>query len=145
MIDSFIENPWIFEMPQILRNRCNFTLRWLLDLGNISLEQNLRLKTLGYLLFIPANFLYLLFRCPMTNFWLLPSKQSQSPNNNHSIYAIKFWSTDVLRGVGSLHLTECLVSFGHNAITPQIAENTLPRLKLSFSKMWKCPQYPKQV
>ena len=30
----------------------NFTLRWLLDLGNTSLEQTLRLKDLGFLLFI---------------------------------------------------------------------------------------------
>ena len=47
--------------------------------------------------------------------------------------------------VGSLHLTECPVSFDHNATTPQITENTRPRLKPSFSKMWKCPQYSKQV
>ena len=24
-------------------------------------------------------------------------------------------------------------------------ENTLPKLAPSFSKMWKCPQYPKQL
>ena len=35
-------------MPQILKSRCNFTLR----LGNTSLEQNMRSKTLGYFLFI---------------------------------------------------------------------------------------------
>ena len=44
-------------MPQILKGRCNFTLRWLPDLGNTSLEQNLKLKTLGYLLFIASIFL----------------------------------------------------------------------------------------
>ena len=35
----------------------------------------------------------------------------------------------------------------HNPLThsPQIAENTLPRLASNFSKMWKCPQYPKQL
>ena len=47
---------WTFQMPQIQKNRCNFILRWLIDLGNTSLEQNLRLKTLGYLRFIPASF-----------------------------------------------------------------------------------------
>ena len=31
-------------------------LRWSLDLGSTSLEQSLRLKTLGYLPFIPAIF-----------------------------------------------------------------------------------------
>ena len=44
-------------MHQILKKRYNFTLRWLLDLGNTSLEQNLRLKTLDDMLFIPAFFL----------------------------------------------------------------------------------------
>ena len=48
-------------------------------------------------------------------------------------------------GGGCLHLTEWPVSFHRNAIIPQIAENTLPRLKPSFSKMWKCRKYPKQV
>ena len=43
-------------MSQMLKSRCNFTLRWLLDLRNTSLEQNLSLKTLAYLLFIPAIF-----------------------------------------------------------------------------------------
>ena len=35
----------------------------------------------------------------------------------------------------------------HNPLTysPQIAENTLPRLAPTFSKMWKCPKYPKQL
>ena len=35
------------------KKRCNFNLRWFLDLENISLEQKLRLKTLDNLLFIP--------------------------------------------------------------------------------------------
>ena len=133
-------------MPQILKSRCNFTLRWLLGLGSTSLKQNLRLKTLGYLLFIPAiYFFYPLFGCPMANFWLLSSKQSHSPNVNHCIWAISFWPKAGLGGVESVHLTECPVSNDHNAIKPHIAENTLPRLKPSFSKMWKCSQYPKQV
>ena len=44
-------------MPQILKKRCNFTIRGLLDFGSTIVEQNLRLKTLGYLDFIPAIFL----------------------------------------------------------------------------------------
>ena len=47
-----------------------------------------------------------------------------------------------MRRVGSQHLIECPVSF---AIVPEIAENTLPRLTVSFSKMLICPQYPRQV
>ena len=46
-------------------------------------------------------------------------------------------------GIGSLNITECPVSFDHNAITPQTAENALPILKPNFSKMRKCPQIPK--
>ena len=60
-----VQNSWIFQKPEILRNRCNFTLRWLLDLGSTSLDQNLRLKALGYLLFIPAIF----FICCLTAPW----------------------------------------------------------------------------
>ena len=76
----------LFKCPKYLK-RCNFTLRWLLDLENTSLEQNLRLKTLDYFLFIPAIF-YLLFGCSMTNFWLLLRK----PGVNHCIWAINFSS-----------------------------------------------------
>ena len=46
----------------------NFTLRWLLDLGNTSLEQNLRLKTWSYLLFIPAIFLICCLAVPWPTF-----------------------------------------------------------------------------
>ena len=91
-----------------------------------------------------SYFFYLLFDCSMANFWLLLSKQSQSPNVNHCIWDINFWPRVGLGGVRSLYLTECPVSFDHNAITPQIAQNTLPRFKPSFSKMLKCPQYPKK-
>ena len=140
-----------FRIPEFFKclkywKTCNFTLRWLLDFDSTSLEQNLRLKTLVYLLFIPAiYFFYLLFGCSMANFWLLSNKQSHSPNVNHCIWVSVFGPKLDREGLGSLHLIECPVSFDHNAITPQIAENTLPRLKPSFSKMWKCPQYPKQV
>ena len=54
--------------------------------------------------------------------------------------------------VGFLLLIECSVGFDHNDTTlthsthsTQIAENTLPRLAFSFSKMWKCLQYLKQL
>ena len=60
-------------------------------MGNTSLEQNLRLKTLDYLLFIPAIFFNLLFGCFMANFWLLLRNQSPSPDVNLCIWAINFW------------------------------------------------------
>ena len=140
-----------FRIPEFFKclkywKTCNFTLRWLLDLGNTSLGQNLRLKTLGYLLFIPAIYFFICcLAAPWPTFGCYREKQSHSPNVNHCIWAISFWPKAGLGGVGSQHLTECPVSFDHNAITPQIVENTLPILKPSFSKMCKCPQYPKQV
>ena len=88
-------------------------------------------------------FFYLLFDCPMANFWLLSNKQSHSLNVNHCIWAISFRSGAEMGGVRSLHLTEWPVSFDCKAITPQIAEDTLPRLKPSFSKMWECLPMPK--
>ena len=84
-------------------------------------------------------FFYLLLGCFMANFWLLSSKQSHSPNVNHCIWAISFWSRAEMEGVGSLHLSECPVSFDHKAITPQIAGNTLPRFKPSFPKCENAP------
>ena len=135
-------------MPKKLKNRCNFTIRWLLDLGNTSLEQNLKLKTLGYLLFIHAIF-HLPFDCPMDNFCLLSRKKSHSPDVNHCILAINFgpkltgrgWvSTPNLVPLGLL--SQCHKPLSHS---PQIAENTLPRFALSFSKMFKRSQYLKAI
>ena len=85
-------------MPQILKKRGKFTLRLLLDMGNTSLEENLRLKTLDYLLFIPAIFLCLLLGHSMANFWLLVRKQSYSPDD-HCIWAINFCSKGDLEGL----------------------------------------------
>ena len=79
----------IAQMPQKMKKGCNFILGWLLDLDNVSLEQNLGLKTLGYLLFIPAIFC-LLFCWPMANFWLLLRKQSHSLSFNHCVWVINF-------------------------------------------------------
>ena len=105
-----------FQMPQILSKICNFTLRWHPVLGNISLEQNLSLKTLDFLLFIHAIF-YLLFCCSTANFWLLFRKQPHSPHVKYCIWAINFWYKGDSEGVGSVLLIECPVGFNHNDIT----------------------------
>ena len=68
-------------------------------MGNTSLEQNLRLKTLDYLQFTPAIFLNLLFGCFMANFWLLLRNQSHSPDFNLCIWAINFWSKGDSKGL----------------------------------------------
>ena len=80
-----------FQFHQILKNECNFTQRWFEDFGNTSLEQSLRLKTLGYLLFIP-NIFYLMFGWPIANFWLSLRKKSHSPNASHCIWTNYFLS-----------------------------------------------------
>ena len=128
--------PWIFQMSQILKNRCNFTLRWLLDLGNTYLEQNLKLKTLGYLLFM------LFFICCLAAPW---QTFGYYWGNSHIhpmlITAFGLWIFGPKmagRSVGSLHLTGSPVRFDHNAIT-------LPRIAPNFSKIWKYSQYPKQL
>ena len=94
-------------------------------------------------------FFYMLFVWPMANCWLLLRKQSQSPDVNHCIWAIKFWFKSELEGwVSTLNwvASELWLQW-HNALshTLQIAVNTLPRLSPRFSNMWKCPQYSKQL
>ena len=124
-------------------------------LGQYLIDANLTLKALIYLLFIPDIF-YLLFGCPMDNFWLLSKKQSHSTDVNHCVWAIKFWpkgQQEPHKKVAFLCLVRCLVGFepgtfqfDHNALThlaPLYSENTLPRSAPQFS-IWKCPQYLKK-
>ena len=114
-------------------------------LGQRLLRAESKAENFGLFALHRSYFFYLMFGCPMANFWMLSSKQSHSSMLITEFGLLFFDPKLEFEGVGSLHLTDCPVSFHHNAITPQIAENTLPRLKPSFSKMWKCPQYPKQV
>ena len=67
-------------------------------MGSTSLEQNVRLKTLNYLLFIPAIF-HLLFGYSKAKFWLLLRKQSHSPYD-HSIWTINFCCKSDLEWLG---------------------------------------------
>ena len=136
-------------MPEIMKKRYYFTLRWLLDLGNTSLEQNLRLKTLDYLLFIPAIF----FNCCLAAPWLTFGYYWGN-SLTHLMLIIAsglsiFGSKVAQRGWISTPnwVPSGFWSQWHNPLThsPQIAENTLPRLVPSFSKMWKCLQYPQKL
>ena len=88
------------QMSQILKIKCNFTLRWLLDLGSTSLEQSLSLKTSIVNCSLSLLFCYLLVGCPMANLWLLSRKQSHSSDVNHCIWAINFWRESQLQGLG---------------------------------------------
>ena len=136
-------------MPQILKKRCNFTLRCLLDLGNTSLEQNISLKTLDYLLFIPAIF----FICYLAAQWLTFG-YSLGNSLTHLMLIIAsglsiFGPKVIPRGWVNTPdwVPSGLWSQWHNLLahSPQIAENALPRLGPSFSKMWKCFQYLKRL
>ena len=105
------------------------------------LEQYLRLKTLGYLLFIPANFFYLLFGCPMANFRLLLNIQYHSPNVNHCIWAISFWPRAGIGGVGSLHhwVPSELWSHCHNTPNSKLHKILSPGLNPVFPKCGNAP------
>ena len=116
-------------MPQILKSRCNFTLKCLLDLGSTSLEQNLSLKTLGYLFFIP-----------MTNFWLLSGKRFDL-THPMVITALRLFIFGQ-NVIGRVWVS--IPNWVFTEILAQIAGNTFPKLASSFYKMWKCLQYPKQ-
>ena len=132
-------------MPQILKRRCNFSLRWLLDLGSTSLQQSLRLKTLDYLLFIPAIFLICCLAVPWLTFRYYWGNSLTRPMltiaSGLSIFSLKV----TRRGSDSTPnwVPSGLWSQWDNPVThsPQIAENSLPRLVPSFYKMWKCFQY----
>ena len=115
-------------------------------LGQHLLRSKSKAENFGLFALYSSYFFYLLFDCPMANFWLLSSKQSHSLNVNHCIWAISFRPGAEMGGVRSLHLTEWPVSFDCKAITPQIAEDTLPDLNQVFPKCGNAPpQYPKQV
>ena len=103
-----------FKCLKYWKNRCNFTLRWLLDLGNTSLKQKLRQKTLGYLLFIRAIF----FICCLAAPWPI-----------FGYYRANSFTHPML-----------ITAFGPSVFGPELDWEGL-----GFSKMWKCPQYRKQV
>ena len=136
-------------MPQLLKKRCNFTLRWFLDLGNTSLEQNLSLKTLDYLLFIPAIF----FICCLAAPWLTSGYYWGNSLTHLMLIISSGLSSFVPKVTQRVWVStpnwvpSGLWSQWHNPLThsPHIEENTLPRLEPSFSKMWKCLQTPKQL
>ena len=106
-------------------------------LGKIFLEQNLKLKTLGYLLFIPAIF----FICCLAAQW--PTFDCYRGNSlTHPMLITAFGlflAQRWLRGVGSLHLIECPIGFDHNAIThlvthPKLQKILSPNLHPVFTK-----------
>ena len=130
-------------MPQILKKRYNFTLRWLLGLGNTS-EQNLKLKTLGYLIFITAIFLSPVW--PSHGQSLAIIEETVPLLMLVTAFGLSIFGPKVARRgwvstcnwVPSGLWSQCHNPFNQSS---QIIENTLLTLAPSFSEMWKCPQY----
>ena len=115
-----------FQMPQILKKRCKFTLRWLIDLGSTSLVQNVKLKTLGYLLFI-----LLFFICCLTAPWLIFGYYWGSSITHLMLitaFVYQFLVHRWLGEVGSLHLIECPVGFDHKDITHLATHSKLQKI-----------------
>ena len=130
-----------FSNAPILEKRCNFTLWWLLDLGNTSIEQNLRMKTCCFFISCLAapwlTFGYY-WGNSLTHLMLI------------IVFGLSIFIPKVTRRgwVFTLNwVPSGLWSIWHNPLThsSQFAENTLPRLAPSFSKMWKFPKYTKQL
>ena len=67
------------KCPKILKSRCYFYLRRLLDLGSTSLKQNLILKTLSYLIFILSIFLIYCLAVSWPTFAYYWGNKSHSP------------------------------------------------------------------
>ena len=141
---TWVENLRTFQIPQILKERCKFTLRWLRDLGNTSLEKNLRMKTSGYLLFI----LFILLNCCLDAPWLTfgfywrnsVTHLMLTPLHLGYHFLIQRW----LGWVGSLHLIEFWVGVDHNGIThlaihPKLQKILSPYLHSGFSKCGNAP------
>ena len=102
-------------MAPILKKRCKFTLRWLLDLENSSLEQN---ENFGVICFLSLLFFYLLFGCPMANFWLLLLASSKALRS----YDVSLWALRSVVGPTFFHKAlwdefgKCILSFMESLI-----------------------------
>ena len=99
------------------KERSKFILRWLRDLGNTFLEQNLRLKTLGYLFFIHA----ILLTCCLDAPWLTFDCYWRNSVIHLILITLhlgyQFLIQRLFAGVGSLHLIEFWVGIDHKGIT----------------------------
>ena len=131
-------------MHQILKDRCNVTLRWLLDLGNTFSEQNLKLKKLGYLLFIPAisSICCLAAPWPISGFYR--GNSLTHPMLITAFGLLVFGPKVIGRGYVATPNWVCPVGFDRNAIThlaihPKLQRILSPGLHLVFPKCGNGP------
>ena len=99
-------------------------------MGSASLEQNLRLKTLGYLLFIPVIFLIYCLAAP----WQMFNCCWGNSLSHLTSMVYQFLAQSWLGGVGSLHLTECPV-----IATPKLQKILCSDLNPVFPKCGNAP------
>ena len=133
-------------MSPILKKRCKFILRWLLDLENSSLEQN---ENCGLITFYFCYF----FICCLATPWLTFGCCWGNSLTHLMLITIVGLSTfgPKVTSKGWVSITNWVPSelrwqwHGPLSHSPQIVENTLSTPGLRFSKMWKCPQYPRQL
>ena len=132
-------------MPQILNKKCNFTLRWFLRLGKHFLGAKSKTENFELFALYPCYFLSVV--------WLLHGQLLCIICLTHMMFISAsgfsiFGPKVTWRGWVS---TPNWVPSGFwsqptydpPSHSPEIAENTLPRLAPRFFKMWKCLQYPK--
>ena len=126
-------------MPPILKRRCKFTLRWLLDLENSSLEQN---ENLGLFAFHPCYF----FICCLGAPWL--TFGCYWGNSLTHLMLITTFGLSIFgpKGTWQGWVSTNWVPSGfwwqwHNPLShsDQIVEKTLPTPAPRFSKMWNVP------
>ena len=124
-------------MSQILKRRCKATSRWLLDLENTSLEQNLRLKNLGYF----SLSLLFFFICCVAATW--PTFGYYWGNSLPHLMIITAFRQSFFGPIVTRRgwLSTSNWSQWHNPLShsPQIEENTLPRLEPRFPKCGNAP------
>ena len=115
--------------------------------GQHLLRAKSKTENFGLLALHSCYFFFSAVGCAMTNHWLLLKKQFHSSDVNHCIWAVNFLPKDEWEGLGlNTLLSELLLKY-HNPFShsPELVKNTLPNFGHSFSKMWKCLQYPKQL
>ena len=133
-------------MPPILKKRCKFNPKMASRLGKLFLRAKWELWVIGFLSL-------LFFICCLAAPWLTFSYYW-----GNSLTHLMLITTFGLSMFGPKVTWKVWVSITnwvssglwcqwHNPLShsPQIAENTVPATAPRFSKMWKCPQYPKQL
>ena len=135
------------QMSQVLKIKCNFTLRWLVDLASSFLEQSLSFELFAL---YPWYFFVI---CWLAAPWLTCGYYQGNSLTHQMLITVFglsiFGRKRTCRAWVSTPnwVPSGLWSQWHNPLShsPQIAENTLPGLVPSYFKMLNCLQYQKPL